>query len=74
LFFLDVIRNLLRIPKTYILTVEEGKKAEDDDFSFYAERSKSEGFTYYELIADHNSQKSTPLEFAELLHKLSSDK
>ena len=51
----------------YILTVDEGKKAEDDTFYFFAERARKRNWKYVEMIADHNPQWSKPEELVKLL-------
>jgi pimeloyl-ACP methyl ester carboxylesterase len=56
-----------KIPVTYILTVEEGKKAEDDDFASAAERAKKRGWRVLQMEADHNPQFSAPQELADML-------
>jgi pimeloyl-ACP methyl ester carboxylesterase len=55
------------IPATYILTVEAGHKAEEDDFAPQAERAKERGWPVYELQADHNPQWSAPEALVEML-------
>jgi pimeloyl-ACP methyl ester carboxylesterase len=56
-----------RLPATYILTVEKGKK--DDDFSPYAERAGKRGFTVEQMEADHNPQWSAPEALVERLDR-----
>jgi pimeloyl-ACP methyl ester carboxylesterase len=51
----------------YVLTVDEGKKAEDDTFYIFAERARKRQWKYIEMIADHNPQWSKPAELANLL-------
>ena len=55
------------IPGVYILTVEEGKKPQEDTFSIFAERAKQRKWKYIEMIADHNPQWSKPAELAIML-------
>lgn len=55
------------LPAVYILTVDEGKKAQEDTFAPFAERAKKRNWKYIEMIADHNPQWSKPNELAELL-------
>jgi pimeloyl-ACP methyl ester carboxylesterase len=57
------------LPATYILTVEAGKKAEDDDFASQAARAKGRGWPVLQLTADHNPQWSAPEALVELLDK-----
>jgi hypothetical protein len=57
------------IPAVYILTVEKGKKPEDDDFALHAERAKQKKWTVLQLEADHNPQRSAPEKLVEMLWK-----
>jgi pimeloyl-ACP methyl ester carboxylesterase len=50
------------IPGVYILTIDTGKKAEDDTFAMFGDRAKKRGYKFIELIADHNPQWSKPEE------------
>jgi len=59
----------LKIPATYILTVEAGKDAKTDDFAAQSERAKTRGWTIVQLTADHNPQWSAPEALVELLEK-----
>ena len=56
-------------PATYILTVEKGKAAADDDFGPFAERAKKRGFAVEEMEADHNPQWSAPEALVERLDR-----
>jgi pimeloyl-ACP methyl ester carboxylesterase len=58
-----------QIPTTYILTVEKGHKAEDDDFAPQAARAKERGWTVWQLEADHNAQWSAPDALVEMLDR-----
>ena len=49
-----------KIPATYILTVEAGREAKDDDFAAQAERAKQRGWPVLQLQSDHNPQWSAP--------------
>lgn len=51
-----VLKNpaAVRIPGTYILTVDPGKKPEDDDFFPSAERARARGWPVLQMEADHN--------------------
>jgi pimeloyl-ACP methyl ester carboxylesterase len=49
-----------KIPATYILTVEKGKEAKDDDFFPQSQRAKERGWTMLQLTSDHNPQWSAP--------------
>ena len=50
----------LKLAATYILTVEAGKEAKDDDFWSQSHRAKERGWTVLQLTADHNAQWSAP--------------
>jgi pimeloyl-ACP methyl ester carboxylesterase len=60
-------RTALKLPATYILTVEAGKEAKDDDFWSQAQRAKERGWPVLQLTADHNAQWSAPEALAEML-------
>lgn len=66
-----VIKNkaALQIPATYILTVDAGREAKDDNFAAQSERAKTRGWTIVQLTADHNPQWSAPEALVELLEK-----
>lgn len=55
------------IPTTYILTVEAGTNAKDDDFASQAKRAKEKGWPVHQLQADHNPQWSAPQALVEML-------
>jgi pimeloyl-ACP methyl ester carboxylesterase len=57
------------LPATYILTVEAGHKAEDDDFATQAERAKRRGWPVLQLTSDHNPQWHAPEALVEMLDK-----
>ena len=57
----------MKIPTTYILTVDKGKDPKDDDFASQAERAKIKGCKVLEIEADHNAQWSAPKELVEML-------
>ena len=67
-----ILKNPLRmrIPTSYILTVDKGKEPKDDDFASQAERAKNNGWVVLQLEADHNPQWSSPEEFVELLEEI----
>jgi len=56
-----------KIQATYILTVEQGKEAKDDDFFPQSQRAKERGWTMLQLTSDHNPQWSAPEALAEML-------
>lgn len=59
----------LKLPATYILTVEEGTEPEKDTFYTYGERAKERGYKYLIFKADHNPQFNKSPELADLLEK-----
>ena len=56
-----------KLPATYILTVEKGKEAKDDDFFPHSVRAKERGWPMLQLTSDHNPQWSAPEALAEML-------
>lgn len=56
-----------KIPTTYILTVDPGKKPEEDAFWKSAERARAHGWKVITMEADHNPQWRKPVETADLL-------
>lgn len=60
----------LEIPSTYILTVDSGKSADQDDFYPQAERATKKNWTVLQLEADHNPQWSVPEELVEMLQEI----
>ncbi|RKO70524.1 alpha/beta hydrolase [Sphingobacterium puteale] len=56
-----------RIPATYILTYEEGKTMEKDDFYPFYAKAKQRHFKTVELIGDHNPQIKKLKELVDLL-------
>ena len=56
-----------KLPATYILTVDKGKEAKDDDFFAQSLRAKERGWTMLQLTADHNAQWSAPEALVEML-------
>jgi pimeloyl-ACP methyl ester carboxylesterase len=59
-----------KIPATYILTVEAGKEAKDDDFWSQAQRARERGWPVQQLTADHNAQWSAPEALVQMLVKI----
>ncbi|WP_301927787.1 alpha/beta fold hydrolase [Ferruginibacter sp.] len=66
-------KERLKIPTAYILTVEKGKEAKDDDFAAQAERAKKKGWPILVLEADHNAQWSAPEALVDMLKKIGSE-
>lgn len=56
-----------KVPATYILTVDPGKKPEDDTFFASAERARARGWPVIIMEADHVPNWRKPAETAELL-------
>jgi pimeloyl-ACP methyl ester carboxylesterase len=50
----------LKLPATYILTVDAGKDAKEDDFSYHAQRAKERSWPVLQLTSDHNPQWTAP--------------
>ena len=59
----------LRIPTSYILTVEPGTEAQEDSFFPFADRAGKLGWPIYQMQADHNPQWSAPQELVAILNK-----
>ncbi len=57
----------MALPATYILTVDDGKKPEEDFFYFFAERARKRSWKVIEMEADHNPQWSRVQELVTLL-------
>ena len=57
----------LKIPSTYILTVEKNQSPEKDEFYFQSERARKLGWPVMHLTADHNAQWSAPAELVDIL-------
>ena len=60
----------MALPATYILTVDQGKRAEEDDFAFFAQRARQRGWEVVTMTADHNPQWSAVSELAEMLDRI----
>lgn len=67
-----VLRNpaAAKVPATYILTVEKGKRPEDDDFFPSAERARLRGWPVIIMEADHVPNWRQPEATAELLRSI----
>ncbi|MGC4234267.1 MAG: alpha/beta hydrolase [Niabella sp.] len=59
----------LKLPATYILTVDKGAKPEEDFFYFFANRAKQRGWKVLQMTADHNPQWSDVRGLVELLEQ-----
>jgi len=57
----------LKLPVTYILMVEPGKKPEQAGFFKFSERAKSRGWTVVAMQGDHNAQWHQTKRLVELL-------
>jgi len=60
----------LKVPATYILTVDAGKEAKADDFWPQAQRARERGWPVEQLTADHNAQWSAPEALVEMLARV----
>jgi pimeloyl-ACP methyl ester carboxylesterase len=60
----------VRLPGTYVLTVEPGRAEADDDFAAFAQRAKSRGWAYHVLRANHVPERSAPGALTELLRRV----
>jgi pimeloyl-ACP methyl ester carboxylesterase len=58
-----------QIPGMYILTVDKGKKPEEDDFASQADRARQKNWPVQILEADHNPQWSVVEKLAEMLYQ-----
>jgi pimeloyl-ACP methyl ester carboxylesterase len=61
----------MKLPTTYILTVDPGKRPEQDDFYSDYVRAKSYGWPAWIMEGDHNVQRSHPVELVHLIEKAS---
>jgi pimeloyl-ACP methyl ester carboxylesterase len=59
-----------KIPSVYILTVDPGKKPEDDDLFAASERARSRGWPVIVMTGDHNPQWRQPEEVVKRLLEL----
>jgi pimeloyl-ACP methyl ester carboxylesterase len=58
-----------KIPTTYILTVDQGKPPEQDDFYKFYLRAKARGWPTRIMEGDHNVQHSHPQELVKLIEQ-----
>ena len=58
-----------KIPVVYILTVDPGKRAEDDAFYFSSQRARNRGWTVWEMASDHVPCVSHPAKLTKLLEE-----
>jgi len=56
-----------KVPATYILTVDPGKRPEEDTFHLFSERARARGWPVLIMEADHVPQWRQPEATAELL-------
>jgi pimeloyl-ACP methyl ester carboxylesterase len=56
-----------KLPATYILTVDQGKEARNDDFFPQSQRARERGWSILQLTADHNPQRTAPEALVEML-------
>ncbi|HTQ50881.1 MAG TPA: alpha/beta fold hydrolase [Candidatus Acidoferrales bacterium] len=61
----------MKVPSTYILTVDPGNQPDQDDFYPFYVRAKSYGWPAWIMEGDHNVQRSHPTELVQLLEKAS---
>ncbi len=59
-----------KVPATYILTVDKGKKPEDDDFYAFYERARARGWPVLIMEANHVPMWYLPEETAQLLESI----
>jgi pimeloyl-ACP methyl ester carboxylesterase len=59
----------LKIPATYILTVDAGKPPEQDDFYRCYQRAQARGWPAWIMEGDHNVQRSHPKELVKLIEQ-----
>lgn len=59
----------LKIPTTYILAVDPGKKPEEDDFYKFYQRAQKHGWKTEVMESNHVVERSHPQEIAQLLEQ-----
>ena len=72
--YIDIISlknpDRLKIPTTYIHTVEIGADSKQDDYASHAERADKKGWSMIQLEADHNPQWSASEKFVKILKEI----
>ncbi|MCX8480529.1 MAG: alpha/beta fold hydrolase [Sediminibacterium sp.] len=73
--FTDIIsiknKDANKIPGVYILTVDSGKNAEDDDFYKFSLRAKERKFRYYQMDnTTHIPERDNPTQLANIILSL----
>ena len=58
-----------KIPTTYILTVDQGRQPEQDDFYPFYQRAQARGWPVRIMEGDHNVQRSHPHELVQLIEQ-----
>ena len=58
-----------KLPVTYVLTVDKGRKPEQDDFYPFYQRARARGWKAVIMEGDHNVQRSHPRELVELIEQ-----
>ena len=61
--------DALKLPVTYLLTVDPGQKPADDDFYKFYERARARGWSTLIMEADHNPEWFKPKELTGLLEQ-----
>jgi len=59
----------VKVPATYILTVDVGKTPAQDDFYKFYKRAQARGWPVQIMVGDHNVQRTHPQELARLLEQ-----
>jgi pimeloyl-ACP methyl ester carboxylesterase len=60
----------IKLPTSYVLTVDPGKEANADTFYSSYERAKSRGWQLATMVGDHNVQWSRPKELVKYIEQL----
>jgi len=59
----------VKLPTTYILTVDKGNRPDQDDFYRFYVRAKERGWQAWTMEGDHNVQRSHPTELVGLFER-----